>query len=61
MMTRRIVEIPAYLFGIWAVERLGRRMSLCSGLILGGISCLITGLVPEGILYLQYTTLWTVM
>lgn len=47
-MIIRVVEIPAYLIGIYLVDKLGRRPTFSGGLILSGIACLITGLVPEG-------------
>lgn len=47
-VTDRIVEIPAYIGGIFVMDKLGRRPTLSGGLIISGIACLITGLVPEG-------------
>lgn len=41
------VEIPAYISGIFLMDRLGRRPTLSGGLIASGVACLITGLVPE--------------
>lgn len=48
----RLVEIPAYLCGIYVTDKVGRRPTLCAGMIISGFACLITGLVPEGIPYL---------
>jgi hypothetical protein len=45
---RRLVEIPAYLCGIYVTDKVGRRPTLCAGMIISGLACLITGLVPEG-------------
>jgi len=47
-MNNRLVEIPAYLAGRFAVDRVGRKVPLVVGLLAGGIACLATGLVPEG-------------
>lgn len=44
----RVVEFPAYIGGIFIMGKLGCRATLSGGLILSGIACLITGLVPEG-------------
>jgi hypothetical protein len=44
----RLVEIPAYLIGMFAVDSLGRRLVINITLILGGIFCLLAGLVPKG-------------
>jgi OCT family organic cation transporter-like MFS transporter 4/5 len=44
----RVVEIPAYIGGMFVMDKLGRRPTLSGGLIISGIACLITGLVPEG-------------
>ncbi|XP_071477581.1 organic cation transporter protein-like [Diadema antillarum] len=42
------VEIPAYLISIFAIEIIGRRLSLCSCLLLGGVACLCTTFIPPG-------------
>nr|CAH0104624.1 unnamed protein product [Daphnia galeata] len=42
-----LVEIPAYLVGMFAVDALGRRLIINITLILGGLSCLVAGLVPQ--------------
>ncbi|XP_046657878.1 organic cation transporter protein-like [Daphnia pulicaria] len=42
-----VVEIPAYIGGMFVMDKLGRRPTLSGGLIISGIACLITGLVPE--------------
>lgn len=42
------VELPTYLF-LWpALERWGRRWSLCASMIVGGSACLATVLVRNG-------------
>ena len=43
--------MPSYFIGICAVNRLGRRATLSGCFLGGGIACLITGLIPDGILY----------
>jgi len=43
------VEIPAYIVGKIIVNRFGRKPALMSGLLAGGLACLATGLVPQGI------------
>ena len=49
-MALRLVEIPAYLAGRFAVDHVGRRLPLIGGLLVGGLACLATGLVPEGLI-----------
>lgn len=41
-----LTEFPAYTFCILALNKLGRRLPLCGSMLIGGISMLITGLVP---------------
>ncbi len=44
------VELPAY-FLIWPLlDRVGRRWPLCSSMLLGGLACISTMLVPPGTL-----------
>ena len=45
----RIVEPPAKIVSVMLMNRLGRRTLFCSGLIISGCFCLITGFVPSGI------------
>lgn len=43
-----VVELPTYLF-LWpALERWGRRWSLCVSMIIGGSACMATFLVQNG-------------
>jgi len=42
-----VIEIPAQICVILAMNKAGRRITLSGGLILCGISCLATGLVPK--------------
>ena len=44
----RVAEVPSYLIGIFVMNRYGRRITLSGGLLLSGLACLITGLVPGG-------------
>lgn len=42
------VELPTYLF-LWpALEKLGRRWTLCVSMVVGGFACLATFLVKNG-------------
>jgi len=41
-----VAEVPSYLIGIFVMNRYGRRITLSGGLLLSGLACLITGLVP---------------
>lgn len=43
-----LVELPSYLFCWLVMDRFGRRWPMCLLMILGGISCVITVLLPEG-------------
>jgi OCT family organic cation transporter-like MFS transporter 4/5 len=42
------VEIPAYVFFIYITEKIGRRLTISAGLMISGLGCLITGLLPAG-------------
>lgn len=42
-----LIEIPAYICGIYLTDKAGRRPTLSISFIISGIACLITGLVPE--------------
>lgn len=48
MVSNRVVEIPAYLAGIFAMDYLGRRLVLNITLIAGGAFCLVAGLISKG-------------
>ncbi|EFX66627.1 hypothetical protein DAPPUDRAFT_64502 [Daphnia pulex] len=41
-----LVEIPAYVFFIYITEKIGRRLTISAGLMISGLGCLITGLLP---------------
>ncbi|EFX84970.1 hypothetical protein DAPPUDRAFT_99384 [Daphnia pulex] len=41
-----VVEIPGYIFCLLLMDRLGRRMTLCSCMILSGVAAISTALVP---------------
>jgi len=42
-----LVEIPAHVFSMFVMDKAGRRLTLTSGLIVSGLACLATGLVPS--------------
>lgn len=44
----RLVEIPAYVIGMFAVDLLGRRAVITITFMLGGTFCLLAGIVPHG-------------
>ncbi|XP_072036728.1 organic cation transporter protein-like [Amphiura filiformis] len=45
-----LVEIPAYLYAIWACQHFGgRKFNLTGALLLAGGSCLLTGFLPPGV------------
>jgi len=41
-----VVEIPACIFGGYLMGVVGRRITVCGSLLIGGLACLATGLVP---------------
>ncbi|XP_072014759.1 organic cation transporter protein-like [Amphiura filiformis] len=43
------VEIPAYLYVMFALDWFGRKPNLCGSLVLGGIACLLTLLIKSGV------------
>nr|XP_053651859.1 organic cation transporter protein-like [Cherax quadricarinatus] len=42
-----LVEIPSCIFDILALDRLGRKGTLSLSYLLGGVSCFITGFIPQ--------------
>jgi drug/metabolite transporter superfamily protein YnfA len=51
-----LVEIPGYLF-CWAVmDRWGRRWPLCMLMVVGGLFCVATVLMPAGLC--PFTSSW---
>lgn len=40
------VEIPAYLVGCFAMDRIGRKMTCAPALLLAGVSCMLIIVVP---------------
>lgn len=42
------VEIPSYIVCWFVMDRIGRRWPLCLSMVIGGILCIITILLPEG-------------
>ncbi|KAK8719526.1 hypothetical protein OTU49_013981 [Cherax quadricarinatus] len=43
-----LIEIPSYIFSFLVLDRMGRKGTLSFVLLLGGVSCFISGFVPEG-------------
>ena len=44
----RLIEFPAYISGMYATDKFGRRPTVGIGFIVSGLACLTTGLVPQG-------------
>ncbi|XP_072036718.1 organic cation transporter protein-like [Amphiura filiformis] len=45
-----LVEIPAYMYAIWACQHFGgRKLNLAGTLLISGVTCLITGFLEPGI------------
>ncbi|XP_022089884.1 organic cation transporter protein-like isoform X2 [Acanthaster planci] len=42
------IEIPAYILAMVAIEKLGRRLNLGSTMVIGGVACVGTILIPAG-------------
>ncbi|XP_037541081.1 solute carrier family 22 member 16 [Nematolebias whitei] len=49
------VEIPAYLVGCFAMDRIGRKMTCAPALLLAGVSCMLIIVVPADIQALAVT------
>jgi OCT family organic cation transporter-like MFS transporter 4/5 len=43
-----LIELPAYVVFYFAMDRLGRRTTLCLSLILSGVSCISFVFLPTG-------------
>lgn len=43
-----VVELPAHAIMIWVMEIWSRRWSICALMLLGGVSCILTTIVPPG-------------
>ncbi|XP_013412219.2 organic cation transporter protein [Lingula anatina] len=49
------IEIPAYAFAIYAVNKIGRRTTLIGTMLLGGIGCLVSGCLTSDVHWLIVT------
>ncbi|OWF50930.1 organic cation transporter protein-like isoform X1 [Mizuhopecten yessoensis] len=49
------VEIPAYVLCVIFLNRLGRRWPLCGTMLAGGISCIISGFIPNDMVAVKVT------
>lgn len=43
-----VIEMPAHLYVLFALDWFGRKPNLCGSLILGGISCIVSVFIPLG-------------
>ncbi|KAI5692346.1 hypothetical protein M8J75_007457, partial [Diaphorina citri] len=43
-----LVELPSYMVCLVVMDRIGRRWPLCIGMIVSGISCIVTVTLPPG-------------
>ncbi|CAB3375688.1 Hypothetical predicted protein [Cloeon dipterum] len=50
-----LVEIPAYTFILFALDRLGRKVTLCGSMLVGGCALLLCILVPDDCSWLLIT------
>ena len=41
------VEIPGYIFALLAMNRWGRRFSICVSMLLGGVACILTTVIRK--------------
>lgn len=49
------VEIPAYVLCVLFLNKLGRRWPLCGTMVIGGISCIVSGFIPDDLLPVRIT------
>ncbi|XP_065336997.1 organic cation transporter protein-like isoform X1 [Cloeon dipterum] len=49
------VEVPAYTFLLFALNRFGRKLTLCGSMLAGGIALLLSAVVPSGESWLLIT------
>ncbi|XP_069178058.1 organic cation transporter protein-like isoform X2 [Procambarus clarkii] len=50
-----LIEIPSYVFTYLVLDRMGRKGTLSFVLLLGGVACFISGVIPEDISWLIVT------
>ena len=48
------VEVPAYLYVMFALHWTGRKLNLCGSLVLGGLACLVSLLISKLLGYYHY-------
>ncbi|XP_076637125.1 organic cation transporter protein [Colletes latitarsis] len=48
MFLSGLVELPAYIFMCFSMDRTGRRCMVCSFMLIGGVCCIIASIVPKG-------------
>ncbi|XP_003971522.2 solute carrier family 22 member 2-like [Takifugu rubripes] len=48
-----LMELPACLFILFTVERMGRRIPFCAANIVTGLACLITAFIPENMYWFK--------
>ncbi|XP_035668644.1 organic cation transporter protein-like [Branchiostoma floridae] len=49
------VEIPAYLISIYILDKFGRRCSLSSLMVVGGVACIVAFFIPKHLFWLTTT------
>ncbi|OWF50931.1 organic cation transporter protein-like [Mizuhopecten yessoensis] len=49
------VEIPAYVLCVLFLNKLGRRWPLCGTMVVGGLSCIVSGFVPSDLVAVKVT------
>lgn len=49
-----LVEVPAYTFLIFTLDRWGRKFILCGCMIIAGVALLATAFLPDGKSYIKH-------